>query len=276
MQEHDLRAVDREGRDHHGAAALRGADDRVGEPLGEVGVGVAGVAVGRLHHERVGGRWWLGRGEQRVLLASEVAAEHHGRAARDPYHHARCAEDVPGGAQLHLDAVGHPVRAPEPDAPEAVERPDGVLLGVEGERGAVLREAGAVGEVGVLLLEVAAVLEDDRGEGGRPVARVDRAVEPVAHERGDVPAVVEVGVAEDDRVDGGRVERQGRPVAQPQLLRALEQPAVEEHACGVGLEEELAAGHGAGPTEERECRAQRVTIRRMSRRATAGSRGTGP
>ena len=58
--------------------------------------------------------------------------------------------------------------------------------------------------------------------------------------------MIEVGVGEDDRVDGCRGHREGLPVPQAQLLEALKQTAVDQNPAPVHLEQMLGPGHGAG------------------------------
>jgi hypothetical protein len=53
-----------------------------------------------------------------------------------------------------------------------------------------------------------------------------------------------------DRVDFSRVHRQRVPVAQAQLLEALEQAAIEQHLAAAGCQQVFGAGHGAGGAEE--------------------------
>jgi len=62
----------------------------------------------------------------------------------------------------------------------------------------------------------------------RPRRRPDRAAEAVGHEPRQVAGVVDVRVGQDDVVDRGGFDRQGLPVAQPQVLEALEQAAVDQ------------------------------------------------
>src|SRR5690606_4776580 len=87
-----------------------------------------------------------------------------------------------------------------------------------------------------------------RGRGGA----VDGAAESVAHEDGQVAAVVDVRVREHDRVDRPWRDGEARPVAQAQLLEPLEQPAVHEHRPPGRRDEVARSGDGAGRTEERE------------------------
>src|SRR5438309_367554 len=65
-------------------------------------------------------------------------------------------------------------------------------------------------------------------------------------------AVVEGGLCEDDGIDRRRIHRRGRPVAQSQGLKALEQGAIDEHAVTAVLEEIFRTGDGPGGAEERE------------------------
>ena len=65
-------------------------------------------------------------------------------------------------------------------------------------------------------------------------------------------AVIHVRVAQHDGRQGARVDRQRAPVAQPQLLQALEEPAVEQHLLVAGAKQMLRAGDGPGRAEELE------------------------
>ena len=80
------------------------------------------------------------------------------------------------------------------------------------------------------------------------------AAEPAGDQPRQVAGVVHVRVGQDHGVDGGRVDGQRVPVAPPQLLEPLEQPAVDEHAPVAGLDQVLGAGDGAGGTEEGQLR----------------------
>ena len=93
-----------------------------------------------------------------------------------------------------------------------------------------------------LLLEPPRVQEDKARELDGPGCRTNRAVEPLPDDVRDQPAVVKVGMREEDRVEGGRIERQRDPVADRFVGPSLEHPAIHEDACLAGLEEELAAG----------------------------------
>jgi hypothetical protein len=87
-----------------------------------------------------------------------------------------------------------------------------------------------VGEGGVFFLDVAAVGQQDAAQVPRAGGGMHPAVEAFAHQQWQVAAVVQVGVGQDDGVDLAGHHRQGSPVAQAQLLVALEQPAVDQEA----------------------------------------------
>ena len=61
-----------------------------------------------------------------------------------------------------------------------------------------------------------------------PRGRVDRAREALVDDVRDQPAVVEVGVGQEDRVEGRRVEAERHAVADRLIRAALEHPAVDE------------------------------------------------
>ena len=62
--------------------------------------------------------------------------------------------------------------------------------------------------------------------------------------------IVYMGMGEHDRIDLVRGHRQGRPVAQPQLLVALEQTAIDQQAVAVVLYQVLGAGHCVGSAQK--------------------------
>lgn len=105
---------------------------------------------------------------------------------------------------------------------------DGVVLGVERQCRVVLGVAPAVREPGLLLVEVAAVGEDNAREAPGAGGGEHRTGEAVVHQAGHVPAVVDVGVGEHDRVERRRVDGQWGQVALAEVLRPLVQPAVHE------------------------------------------------
>ena len=115
---------------------------------------------------------------------------------------------------------------------------------------------------------------------------VDRPGEARPDEDRDEPAVVEMGVREQERVDRGRVVGEVEPVALAVARRALEHAAVHEHPGAVGREQELRArdrgrgaqegqlhGAGSGLRARRQAVACRVAgIRRRPRLVRARRR----
>ena len=108
----------------------------------------------------------------------------------------------------------------------------------------------AVRAAGVLVLDVRGVAQYDRQERRRRWCAVNRTSKSVSREDREVSGVIQMGVREQDRVDGARVERRAIPVAQAQGFQALKQPALQQHLPSRGAHEILRAGDGPGSTEE--------------------------
>src|SRR5690606_9497875 len=97
-------------------------------------------------------------------------------------------------------------------------------------------------------------------EGGRRA--MDRALVAIRrHQPGDVAAVVDMRVRENDRPYAVGAERRRRPVAMAQLLVALKQTAVHQQAAVAGLQNVTGAGHRATGTEKTESQAHMHSIR---------------
>ena len=254
--EEALGAADGEGGDEDGGVALEGFVEGGGELFAD-GFGlVEAVSVGGLHDEEVD-VVGLGRGaEDGVVGAADVAGEDELALAVGSVGGLEVeeggAEDVAHVAELGAEAWGGVEDFAVGDAFEAVEGALGVAFGEEGEGGAVLGVAFLVGPVGFFLLEVGGVLEEDVGELGGGVGGVDGTLEAVLDEAGEVADVVDVGVGEDDGVDGGGLDGEGVPVLEAVFLGALEEAAIDEDAAAAGFEEVAGAGDGAGGAEEAE------------------------
>ena len=186
-----------------------------------------------------------------MRVPAEIPGEQHGPAGAFELHgRGRGPEDVSRVAEHDVHPGDQLDTLTESGRPEHREGEVRVGRGVERERGMVLGVTLAVGVVRLLLLEPSRVLEHDLGQlGGRGGAE-HRAGEAVAGQGGQVPDVVEVRMGHHDRVDARRIHRERRPVAEPELLVALEHPAVDEDAAVTVLDQEPAAGHGAGGAEE--------------------------
>ena len=136
-----------------------------------------------------------------------------------------------------------------------------------------------------LLVEVAGVEQHDRGQLHGARRGVDRARVALASQDRQQPAVVEVGVRQEDGVQLGWFEVERDPVPDRLVGTALEHAAVDEHASPRRDEEELRPGHGGRAAEEVDLHQRMVTgaaRRRVSSRDGAtwhrgdGSRVRGP
>ncbi len=103
-----------------------------------------------------------------------------------------------------------------------------ICFGVERQGGFVLRIAMLVRVRRVFLLNPPRVGQHDPAQ----VARARRAVHPSSESISDqsrqVPAVIQVSVRQDDGLELGGVEREILPVALPEFLQALKQPAIDQ------------------------------------------------
>ena len=110
----------------------------------------------------------------------------------------------------------------------------------------------AVGVARVFFLNVRGVGQDERAQIARARRAEDAAAKSAADQPRQIAAVIEMRVREDHRVDALGIDRQRRPVAEPQLLQALKETAVDEHAVAAEVEQMFGAGDGAGGAEERQ------------------------
>ena len=170
----------------------------------------------------------------RMGWSSRRYARRGWRARRGRSRHVRIPEDpvLAVGGERHRGLVGR------------------LLLAVLG-RGlvgvALLPAHAALGE---LLVELARVQQDQRRELDRAGRRVDRAAVAGLDQVRDQPAVVEVGVGQEDGVERRGVEVEREPVPDRLVRAPLEHPAVDEHLRLPGDEQMLRAGDGRRATEE--------------------------
>jgi hypothetical protein len=207
------------------------------------------VAVGGLDQQHVGLRHRLGIHHDRHVVAAEIAGEDEAAAADLAGDEAR-AQDVPGRREPRLDPARGGERPAEVHALHLGERALGVRGGVQRQRRVVLAGVVPVGELGLFLLEMGRVRQHDVQQIVRARRAVDRPGEAVAAEPRQVTRVVDVSVAQDHRAERARVHRERGPVTLAQLLQALEEPAVEQHAAVPVLEQVLGAGDRAPGTSE--------------------------
>ena len=114
------------------------------------------------------------------------------------------------------------------------------------------RVAVTVGVARVFFLDVRRVWQDERAEIARAGRAEDSTAESGADQARQVPAMIQMRVGEDHRVDAARIDRQRRPVPLAQLFEALEEPAVDEHAMISEIDQVLGARDRARGAEKRQ------------------------
>ena len=225
---------------------------------------VQAVAVGGLEQQHVGLGDRRGVGKHRPVVAAEIAAEQH-RLVADRHPRVGGAEQMAGIEELDLHS-GHDRNRPlVADRLKLRQRAGGIELGVERQRGRVLRVAAAVGQAGVLFLNVRGVWQDERAQVAGPGGAEDAAAKSAGDETRQVAAMVEVRVSQHHGVDAFRVDGKRRPVPHAQLFQALKQPAIDEHAAIAKLQQMLRPGDGPGGAEKRQS-GHSMTILEVMRR----------
>lgn len=249
VEQQRLRAAHREAGHDDGAAARGRARDLPAQLVEPVGRVVQAIAIGRFEHQQVGAVDGLGRIHHRIVGPAQVPRE--GEDAPAHLHGDRGGpEDVARGTEARGDPRVNLERLVEGDRRELLERALRILPRVERQRRAVLRPAVAVRMLRLLLLQVGAVGQQDAAELVGRCGAADAAAEAAAHQQRQVAAVVDVGVGEQDRVQRCGRHRQRRPVAKPQLLEALEEPAIDQQRGSCPLHQVLRAGHRPRGAEE--------------------------
>ena len=167
------------------------------------------------------------------------------------------------------DFAPEPDRAPARQRPLLLERDRGqmlergacILLRIERQRGLVLREAMAVGELGILLLQVPGVSQQDCAKIDGRARAINRSAEAALDQQRQIAGVIEMGMGENNGVDGARLRGKRRPILQAQRLEALKQAAVDEQPVPFVLHEEFRSGNGTDAAEKREVQAHAATLR---------------
>ena len=174
--------------------------------------------------------------------------------------------------QSALGVVAQRDRRAEGHRREEFARSLGIGLRVERERGIVLAGSDAVGVCRLLLLESAAVAQQDLDQRRALGCAPHPTTKAVAHQPREVAAVVDVGMGDHHIVDGRGIDREGAPVPEPIGLQALEETTVDQGPPPAGVDEEPAAGHRAGCAEELERRRHLAAGHRPDRRVSGRSR----
>ena len=281
VQQQHFRAVDCERRDQDGAAALGGTRDRVGHARERAGLVVTAAAVGGLDQQGAARGRRFGGQQHRVVGAPQVARRDE-RVVLAPVHHDAQPgppEDVPGAMERHGDAGSDLERGARRDRTQAPQRRDGVGFGKERQGRLVFGEALAIRVARVLFLDAPGVGQQDPAEGRGALGAECGARESLPDQRGQVSRVVEMGVRQHHGIEAARLDGERLPVAQPQLLQALEETAVDQHARARRLDQEAASGDGSDRAEEAQrgsARRHRVALEHVGARRETGMPECGP
>ena len=171
----------------------------------------------------------VAREEQPVVVAVVAAdVELDERRAED----VACVEELKRDAARDLARLVH-VRRDE----ELHERVDVGLLVQRLEELLPFLAALLVDVVEVALLQEARVAQHDVAEVRRRLAREDAPGEALPHELRKVPRVVDVRMGENDVVDRLRIDREVSVLLERLLAVPLVEPAVEQDALAVRLDE---------------------------------------
>ena len=66
-----------------------------------------------------------------------------------------------------------------------------------------------VGVVGILLLQIASIRQEDFAKVGGGLRTENRSTKAIPDKRGQISAVVDMGMRQDDRIDGTGIDRNG-------------------------------------------------------------------
>ncbi|MNL32323.1 hypothetical protein D3C87_1541670 [compost metagenome] len=105
-----------------------------------------------------------------------------------------------------------------------------------------------IGELSLFFLQAATVQQQDFHQltgGGRGV---HRAAITIAHQYGQVSAVVEMGMGQDNGIEFAHRKLERVPIVQSQLLVSLEQSAIDQHMLVAMFQQVLAARNRARGT----------------------------
>ena len=216
------------------------------------------VTIGGLDEQDV--RFGDGRGvrQHRTAVATEIATEQD-RLSIEPDPRVRGAEQVTRVDELDrrgLTPEGY--RAVVAHRLQQAQSTRGVDRRVQGQRRLVLREPVTVCLAGILFLQMSGVRQHQRTEILRRGRAEHAASKPGGNQTRQVPAVIQVRVGQDERVNGGGIDRQRCPITQPQLFQPLKKPAIDEDSASVSFEEVLGARDSAGGAEKRQARRRHV------------------
>ena len=233
-----LAAADRERRDQHVAAVAPGIVEDAAELADGVGaLAVVAVAVGRFHQHQVGARR-SAPGRAGSACPSGRDRRRTPASCRRPTARRRwnpgCGR--PRGTRSRRRAgssCGCRTAAARTCAIAALTSSrvySGSSFAARPSR------AVAVGALGLAFGDRGRVQQHDRHQVGGRRLRVDRAAEAALDQQRHAADVVDVGVADHQRIERGGFERERLGVAVLGLGAALDQPAVEQQPLAGGLD----------------------------------------
>jgi len=236
------------GRHDHHAAARGGAHDHIGKRVRAAIVAMGSIAIGRLDHQHVAGLDDRRRLHQQVVGTADVAGEQQRTPPAADFQRAS-AEDVAGMAQPQLQAakVERPVERQRLEVAQGLPR---VILGVQRQCRVVLRGLVPVRKGGIVFLQVAAIGQQQFAQCDRGRRGPHAAAKSLPHQQRQRARMVEVRMGQDHGIQARRIDRQGLPVQQAQVLVALEQPAIDQQPAARMFEQVFRSGHGAGCAKE--------------------------
>ena len=151
----------------------------------------------------------------------------------------------------------------------------GIRLIIQRQGGLVPGIAIPVGPLGFPFLQVGTVRQENAAEVKGGVGAMDRAFEALLDQHGQIAGMIDMRVGQDDRVNGSRVYRQRLPVAQAQLLVALEQAAIDQDARLACVDQVFRSGDGADAAKELDLKCH-VSASLMTAQAMVGCAATQP
>ena len=133
-------------------------------------------------------------------------------------------------------------------------------------------------ERGVIPLDLGRILEHDAGQVARGERAVDVPLEPLAAEVGQVATVINMRVAEDDRIDLLRVERKVTVSLDGFSAPPLEEAALQQQSLAVKLKEIERPGRRAGGAEEMDSHGREIAVPngKVERKVVAREQGRPP
>ncbi len=252
-----LRAPDGKGGDDHLAALASRFVHDIAQFFACVGVIlVQPVTIGGFHDDDIGFGKCLGGGQDGAAGAANVAAEDDPPlfACAEFAHidlYGGSAQDMAGLEEGNLDAIGDRHLALETDADKLVEARLHILLRVQRLHWRqTVALALLVDILNILLLDVAAVHEHKGAEVARGKRAPDVAAIALFRQIGNIPAVVDVGVAQDHCIDRRRVERKIEVALVGFGAPPLEETTFEQHAPIVDLNQVHRTGHFSSRTQK--------------------------